>query len=214
MKLIMESWRQFVNEAWYSSILPNPLGKEPTNPLMKKMHNINTNALVSDLVKLIERNPNYTYFIHTPFSAKRVDRAGGASVVEKSIAKFGFLFHVPPGVTYPRPFLWFISGKTPEEKARNILKGQYALKAPNASTFVVAFPGTISGDGLTTGDPKVLNFIMNYSKPIGEAPLDVQQQAKKMTNAANKKVQKRGGFNHYVPADFIVGTIKSGKLSI
>ena len=220
MKKLMENWRKFtkeaqaLDEAWFSSALPNPLKKEPQNALIKKMHKINTNALIADLAKLIERNPNYTYFIHTPFSVKRVDRAGGAGVVAKSIKEFGFLFHVPPEQSYPRPFLWFISGKTPEEKARNILKGQYAKMAPNAPTFIVAFPGTISGDDLETGDPKVLNFIMNYSKPINEAPPEVQQQAIKMTTAANKKVQKKGGFNHYVPSDFIVGTIKGGKLTV
>jgi len=216
MKKLMENWRQFTNEAWFSSALPNPLKKEPENALIKKMHKINTNALITDLTKLIERNPNYTYFIHTPFSAKRSARVGGIAAVAKSIKEFGFLFHVPPEKSYPRPFLWVIPGRTSEEKAQNILQGPYAKMGAKAGapTFIVAFPGTISGDTdkLETGDQKVLSFIMNYSKPINEAPPEVQQQAMKMTNAANKKIQKKGGFNHYVPSKFIVGTIKGGKV--
>ena len=225
MKLLLENWRRYLkeeeslDEAWPSWIGKNPL-EEPPGGFAAQItgqtyaHKKRGEQLIDDLKTLFK--PGNSYFIHTVFSTGRAERAGGYNKIIEGIKNFGIFFYVPPAVSgiggeTPRPFLWPLGNVSDEEMAIHIIRGEssYVRRAPNAPTFIIELPGTL---GIKPGDTAGAGrFIMGHGIPLIDAPQGVQEHAKKIAQAS-RKVEKSGGFNYYIPKEYIVGTIKNGKL--
>ena len=218
-KLIFENWQRFkeserlrVKQEAFGDLFgqaPNPLGDQPKGMVGKYRYGRGVKALTQDLVKLFSA-PNMCFFTHTIRGSKRSEQFGGVGNVAQSMKSNGIYFYRYPEHGTIRPFLAPILGKTPEEMAEYLRTSDYVQRNPESPTFIVGLPGSNcsvkddwkgGGVGLVPED-----FIMKYAEPLDAGA------AAEISKVAGKKVQKRGGFNHRIPAEYIVGIIQNGQL--